>query len=252
VSIRALVNRLLEPRGLEIRKRFSHARRHSACVDLMRRSNFRPGTVVDVGVATGTPWLYESFPESKLVLIDPHPGFAADLARLKDQYDADVFAHALGAQEGELVLHVDERVPSSSSLLAVSPELSTGWAERGIARPVHDAVVPVKTLDRTLAAARYSSPYLLKIDTEGYEREVLLGASGTLSKTDVVITETSVMRRFEGSYEFADLIKLLDERGFRLFDLLDVRTFGSGGPISYLDAAFVRRDSELSRGWGHH
>ena len=32
-----------------------------------------PKTVIDVGVAEGTPWLHEGYPSSKFFLIDPTP-----------------------------------------------------------------------------------------------------------------------------------------------------------------------------------
>ena len=243
MSIRGLVNRYLERHGLEIRPRFQHARRHAASMDLLVKADFRPATVIDVGVANGTPWLYQAFPGAKLVLIDPNPVFRSGLEKLRNTLNADVYAHALGAQAGEAQLNFDEQVPGSSSLLALTPELKSEWAARGVVRTIEKVSVPVRTLDDTLSGKAYEAPFLIKIDTEGYEREVLLGATETLQKTDVVVAETSVMQRFEGSYEFADLVRLLDERGFRLFDLLDVRTFGRGGPINYVDAAFVRRGS---------
>ncbi len=245
MSIRTLLNRYLQRHDLEIRGRFQHARRHSACMDLLLKANFRPRTVIDVGVARGTPWLYEAFPDAKLVLIDPNPVFREALSNLQRSLNADAYFHALGAQAGEAVLQQDQAVPGSSSLLAVSPQLTKQWANQGVVRTVSSVKIEVQTLDDTLRSGAYEAPFVIKIDTEGYEREVLLGAAASLEKTDVVIVEASVMRRFEGSYEFADLIRLLDDRGFRLYDLLDVRTFGRGGPINYLDAAFVRRGSPL-------
>lgn len=247
MSLRTLLNRCLAPYDLEIRERFRHARRHDASLKLLVQAGFRPGTVIDIGVAHGTPWLYNAFPDAKLVLIDPHPLFFDDLNRLSRDLQADVFAHGLGARPGELDLNVDEQVPGSSSLLTTSSQLRQEWAARGHDRPTHPVSVAVRTLDETLRERSYQGPFLIKVDTEGYELEVLRGASESLAKADVVIAETSVMQRFEGSYEFADLIRLLDDSGFRLFDLLDVKTFGRRGPINYVDAAFVRKQSALFR-----
>ncbi|MEY2876371.1 MAG: hypothetical protein RLZZ373_3742, partial [Pseudomonadota bacterium] len=192
-------------------------------------------TVIDIGVANGTPWLYDAFPRAKFVLIDPHP--AAALGSLGDQLNADIYPHAVGAQAGQLILHKDIDVPSSSSCLPVSD-----WLEetRG-ARASTDVTVQVCTLDHTLGS-RYRAPYLLKIDTEGFEMEVLKGAERTLEATGAVIAECSVAPRFTGSYEAAELIGYLADRGFRLYDLLNVRTIGRTGPINYLDAVFVRPD----------
>jgi FkbM family methyltransferase len=216
-------------------------------MDLLVQRGFRPGTVVDIGVATGTPWLYEPFRDAQLVLIDPNPAFAGDLARLRAEHGAHLYPHAVGAERGDIVLHIDTVAPSSSSLLNVSSLITDRWAQAGVPHGFTEVRVPMLTLDETLAAAQYRDPFLIKIDTEGYERNVILGATETLRRTEVVVAEVSIVRRFEGSYEFSELIALMDARGFRVYDLLDVTTFGRGGPINYVDFAFVRRDSALIR-----
>jgi len=37
----------------------------------LKKLQFAPGTVIDVGVAYGTPDLYEAFPTSKFYLVEP-------------------------------------------------------------------------------------------------------------------------------------------------------------------------------------
>src|SRR5690606_38784931 len=117
----------------------------------------------------------------------------------------------------------------------------------GPTRAFSDLIVPVKTLDDTLGS-RFPAPYLLKLDTEGYERDVLLGSSRTLDNTAVVIVEISVAQRFQGSYSFAELVGLLDQHGFRLFDILAVQPLGRAGAINYMDVAFVRKDTAIEFG----
>src|SRR5687767_1502759 len=43
----------------------------SRLVAALARYGIRPATVFDIGVAFGTPWLYEGFPQATLVLVDP-------------------------------------------------------------------------------------------------------------------------------------------------------------------------------------
>ena len=100
----------------------------------------------------------------------------------------------------------------------------------------------MSTLDSLLERHRWQPPFLLKIDTEGHEREVIKGATRMLEQTDVVIAEVSVSPRFEGSYTFAEFIALMDSRGFRLDDILDGQKT-IRGPTRYIDGMFVRNDS---------
>jgi hypothetical protein len=119
------------------------------------------------------------------------------------------------------------------------------WKNRGLDRPTETRRVDVRPLDLMLAE-RYRGPFLIKIDTEGFELEVLKGAIETLAKTELLIVETSVARRHEGSYAFADLIAFLAENGFGFSDILDVQSFNDDGDISYMDIAFARTACAVS------
>jgi hypothetical protein len=61
----------------------------------------------------------------------------------------------------------------------------------------------------------------------------------------MVICEMSVAPRFDGGHSFAELVALLDASGFRLYDVIDMVTLGRGGPVNYLDAAFLRTGLDL-------
>ena len=246
MKLRSMVNTLLRRRGLELRERSAHAKRYEVFLELLARRGFKPATVVDVGVNQGTPWLYQAFPEAKLVLIDANPGSTGSLRELQEQFGADVYNHAVGEHEAQAILMTDLVQPGSSSLLAVSEAVRTEWAKAGVDRTYAHVPVRVRTLDATLADKPYAAPFLIKIDTEGYEREVVLGARECLKRTDVVVAEVSVVKRFDASYEFAEFISLMNERDFALFDILEGKALGKGGPLSYIDAAFVRRGSPLS------
>lgn len=69
-SIKRLVNRMLERRG-HVVAQADLVPSFDRLVRLLDRYGLRPRTVIDVGVAEGTPWLYEAWPDAALVLIDP-------------------------------------------------------------------------------------------------------------------------------------------------------------------------------------
>ena len=88
-------------------------------------------------------------------------------------------------------------------------------------------------------------PFLMKLDIEGYEIEVLKGATKILANTDLLISEVSVARRLEQEARFCELVSHLDHVGFDLFDIIDMSQLERNGRLIYLDAAFVRRGSSL-------
>jgi hypothetical protein len=95
------------------------------------------------------------------------------------------------------------------------------------------------TLDELARERALPAPFALKIDTEGFELEVLRGARRFLEDTLLVVAEVSVARRFEGGYTFAQFIAEMDQRGFRLATFLDL--VGLRRPeLLYVDAVFVR------------
>lgn len=239
--MRSLIRAALRRRGWELKRIGDPVRGYRNFIAGLRERGFRPGTIVDVGVNKGTRWLYGQFEGARLVLIEPLPERAAELKQLAAAHGADVYQQAAGAESGNLILHCDQVQPGSSSPRTYSALLMKHHARSGPPRTFADVTVPVRTLDATLED-RYPSPYLLKIDTEGFELEVLRGATRTLEKTAVVIVEMSVAPRYVDGYSVAELVAILDERGFRLFDLPNMKTLGHGGPLSYVDGAFVHRD----------
>lgn len=242
--LRGALRAVLARRGLELKAIGAPIRGYAEFMRQLRGTAFRPRTIIDVGVATGTPWLYGQFPGAKLVLVEPNARYQADLGQIARTHGADVFRHAVGATAGQVTLHEDQQVPSSSGLLPVAEWVQQHRAAEGTVHTFRELTVPMKTLDETIATS-YQGPYLLKLDVEGYECQVLQGAAETLRQTDLLIAETSVIPRFRGGYSFAEMIDALDRLRFRLFDILNVVTQGQNGPINYIDAAYVRLGSAL-------
>jgi len=236
--LKSLARSLLRRRGLELKPIGAPVRGPDNYIRHLKAKGFKPGTVIDIGVATGTPWLY-AFPEAKLVLVEPNPQFESDLERIKAEHGADILPYAAGIESGVLPLKVDLYAPSSSSFYDASADVQSYWQRRGHDRPIEQRQVDVRPLDMMIDE-RYRAPFLIKIDTEGFEMEVLKGAVQTLSKAACLIIETSVARRHEGSYAFADLIAFLAANDFAFSDILDVQSFDGDGDISYMDIAFTR------------
>jgi hypothetical protein len=107
----------------------------------------------------------------------------------------------------------------------------------GVPRATAPREVPLTTLDSLLAQREWKPPFGLKIDTEGYEREVVRGATRVLEQCEFVLAEVSVASRFEGDCSAAEFIALMRGAGLELVDLLDAAR-GLGG--SHADALFSR------------
>jgi FkbM family methyltransferase len=165
----------------------------------------RPGdTVVDVGSNIGTLTLNAARgvgPRGRVYSFEPHPRtFSFLVDNLKLNHADNVIAHnvALGQTSGQT--HLTDKQQDDQNTV-VSPE-------QGIC-------VPMRTLDEILVDEQRIQ--LLKIDVEGYERFVLLGAEKALDRTDVVYWEAWEPHFSRFGYRRADLMQWFEDHGFRTF-----------------------------------
>lgn len=199
---------------------------------VLRRGGFSPRTVVDVGVGKGTPQLYEAFPNAVQILIEPLSEHEPRLRDILRDYEGQYFLTAIGASDGRAVINVEPRRVSMSSLLERTDSTSTGFeAEK--------REIPVATLDGLMKKHNFQPPFGLKIDAEGFEYQAIQGAPAFLRKTQFVIAEVSVGKRFKESYLFSEFTELMSRNGFFLWDILQM------GGNKFVDAVFRRADSRL-------
>lgn len=198
----------------------------------LRVAGLAPATVVDIGVGYGTPSLYRAFPNAYLVMIEPLREFEPVLKRLAHQHGGEYHLTAVGAEDGTVTINVDPDVLMKSSVLDRSA-LTAGKAT------VAPRKVPLTSVDRLWQLREWPGPFGIKIDTEGFEMAVLQGAREFLQQTHFVIAEVSVAARFEGGYEFADLIALLRDHDLHLMDILNAPR-NDHGRLLFVDAMFTR------------
>jgi FkbM family methyltransferase len=196
---------------------------------------FTPGTVIDVGVAWGTPGLLRAFPDARLLLIEPLAEFDAVLRRLADRRDAVVVHAAAGREAGSIELNVTPALSDASSYASAD------------AVDVRRRVVPVTTVDAEVRRSDLPGPYLLKIDVQGGELEVLAGATKTLEHTELIVLEASLFHLYDGAPDITLVIKYLDAIGFVLYDVFGGDRRPLDGALAQVDLAFARRGGVLRR-----
>jgi FkbM family methyltransferase len=121
---------------------------------------------------------------------------------------------AVGSVSGRRTLRENEYSEMSSFLRPSSAAWGAVVAERE---------VEVTTLDTYCAEHGIERIDLLKIDTQGYELEVLRGAAGMLAagRVGLVYMEVTFCDMYEGLPPFDVLYRFLLDKGFRLVALYD-------------------------------
>lgn len=151
--------------------------------------------------------------EDRIVSFEP---VASSFAILQEQADPDWFVHqiALGNSNERLTI-AQSAEPGSDSFLKPSAYALRHFGER--VRSVGQEEVEVTTLDEIFADAieGLERPrVLLKVDTQGWDREVLLGAERSLRLVDALQLEVSVVEMYEGEPSYLDLLSVAREHGF--------------------------------------
>jgi FkbM family methyltransferase len=184
---------------------------------------------VDVGAFKGT-WTVECMavcPKARYLLIDPLPGNRSDLLALATRHsNVATWFGAAGSEDGEIQLH------SHADQSSVLPAVEASW------QGTETVTVPVRTLDSFLDSGEIAPPQLIKADVQGYELEVLRGASRVLASADAVLLEVSFRELYEGQPLAHDVISYLGTRGFRIADICSYAQ-SADGALQQSDVLFL-------------
>lgn len=172
---------------------------------------FHPRTVIDVGVASGTPELYMAFPDSYFLLIEPLKDFEEDLISILKRYRGSYVLAAAGSSSGWSIFNVHQNHLSGSSL----HKESMGTEADG-----HEVTVPIVRIDDIIKDKQLAGPYLIKVDVQGAELTVLEGAKQVLLEAEVVVLEVSMFEFMKGAPQFYEVISYMNDHGFVAYDII--------------------------------
>ncbi|MBC6994115.1 FkbM family methyltransferase [Neolewinella lacunae] len=144
---------------------------------------------------------------------------------------------ALGAAAGVGEINVSQN-SYSSSLRDLLPEHLEGAPDSVY---VAKETIQLSTVDEQFAALRLAGKKTyLKIDTQGYEREVLKGAQQSLGDVRAIQLEISLVPLYDQGLGLEECMALLTERGFRLVGLEPGFYHSDTGEQLQVDGIFVR------------
>ena len=201
----------------------------------LKSLGFLPRTVIDVGVAYGTPPIYEAFPDAYYFLFEPVRDFEPHLKRQLETLRGEYHLCALGAASGEATIFIPE-TPSGSSLMHTSTDGSDPRLRK----------IDVRTLDGVCADAPLEGPILLKTDCQGGDLAVIQGGSRVAAQCEVIIMEVGMFRYWsQRTPDFADVIIHMKSIGFVPYDFFGYMTRPSDGALGQIDVVFVKENGQF-------
>jgi FkbM family methyltransferase len=238
--ITSALRRLVRWAGFDLRYYHPVSSQHSALQLLLR--SLQIDLIFDVGANTGQTAvdLFGSGFCGRIISFEPLATAHAELARkaaLHPRWTAHPRA-ALGATPGEVKINVAANSVSSSVL----PMLQSHLDAAANSQTVGSESAPVIALDDVAPAyLKGSRAAMLKVDTQGFEWEVLDGAAQTLKNVVAVQLELSLVPLYSGQRLWREYVDRMERLDFQLYFLYpafaDVRT----GQTLQWDATFVRR-----------
>lgn len=182
--------------------------------------------VIDVGANTGQfrDLLRNDVGfKGQIISFEPVKGFVSQLM-LKAQDDNAWQVHdcALGSAPGEATINVT-KVPGLTSFLAPKVDVLPGlWKEDSV---THTEIVPIRTLDDVLSEGGINCEKrhtYLKLDTQGFDLEVLKGAAKSIEHIIALQTEASIKPIYEGMPSYRNALDSLAEIGFDISGMFPV------------------------------
>jgi FkbM family methyltransferase len=233
--------------GLGVNLRQTRPRRSSldAFCRHLKSLGYAPRTVIDVGVADGTIELHTNFPTAEFLLVEPLEEFWPAMSWLSEHYRCQIALAAAGAEDGTAIIHHGKTVGDMHGATLADMEDPAELAANEARE------IPVRRVDTLVREFRLNGPFLLKIDAQGYELDVVTGAEGILPAVDVLIMEVTFFNFNRRQPLVDEVLKFMLARGYFPYDLFGGYNRPLDGALAQVDVAFVKRDGLFRRDHRH-
>ena len=233
------IRKLLNKFGIEIHRFLPGASFEAQIVAAMKKVKI--DVLFDIGANAGqfSLEMRDKGYSGKIISFEP---LTSAREKLTHQASKDVnwIVHertAIGNLDGFVDINISKNSYSSSIL----PMLDLHLNAAANSEYIGSEKTPIITLDSV--AENYLDKFsncFIKIDTQGYETQVLDGAFKTLKRAKGVLCELTLVSLYEGQDIWRDLIMRLEKEGFVLWSLERGFTDNRDGRTLQMDGLFLK------------
>jgi FkbM family methyltransferase len=197
--------------------------------------------ILDIGANTGqfASELFSVGYRGRIISFEPLPNAHKSLIENAQYYENwSVYPRtAIGNTEGNVEINISSNSVSSSIL----PMLNTHLEAAKESEYVSKALAKITTLDKVVGDLRLDNKsFFIKIDTQGFEWQVMDGAVQALSLAKGVLCELSLTPLYEGQHLWLETIERLGNLGFKLWAIQSGFTNINTGRTLQIDAIFFK------------
>lgn len=206
----------------------------------LKSLGFDPKYILDIGAYEGN-WaeeVHSYFPSAKIMMIE---GQTEKQILLNDKIKKNPLLSSrialLGSEEREVEFNIYE---TASSVYKEDNE--TGAKIKKIM---------LELLDNVVSGTPFVSADLIKIDTQGYELEILKGGINTLKNAQVILLEVSFIDIYRDSPLASDILFFMKTNGFVLYDICSLMRRPFDKALFQSDFMFIKENHEFrnSKRW---
>jgi FkbM family methyltransferase len=195
-------------------------------------------TIIDIGANCGqfAAAAAHRFPMARIYSFEPVPDVFEKLKQnVKDQPQIQAFNYAVGNNTGKTRFHRHQYTQASSALTLHRDNNHPYFNQDDVTL----IEVELVRLDDIMTQLELAPPVLLKMDVQGYEKEVLDGAQILIRMVDHIALETSLVQLYNDQPLFDEMHAYIKERGFEFVAPLDIHK-GRDLTIVEMDVLYSR------------
>ena len=235
-----LIKKLFNIFGLEVYRLQPHSDPGTQLIAAMNK--VKTNIVLDIGANIGqfASEIRRKGYEGKIVSFEPVEYARKKLVKSSSK-DPNWIVHektAIGNTNGFIDINISKNSVSSSilNMLDAHSDAETNSIYIGKEK------TPISTLDSVANIYLDElSNCFLKVDTQGYEWQVLDGASSILKKSKGIICELSLVSLYDNQHLWIDIIQRLEKEGFILWSLIKGFTDKRDGRSLQVDGVFLKK-----------
>ena len=196
------------------------------CID----KGLEVNSVIDIGASDGrwTRQCLNFYKDANYLLIEAQEPHKKDLEEMKKiSPKIDYTLAAAGGKLGKIYFNNEQLLGGVAS--------ETAFSENNIE-------VPVTTVDHEIKNRNLKGPFLIKLDTHGFEVPILEGAEEALKNTNILVIEVYNFKIGDKALRFWDFCKYMEEKGFLPVDMVDLLLREKDNCLWQMDMFFIRKD----------
>jgi len=200
----------------------------SKALERCYKRGIKINTVIDVGASNGmwTEQCMNIYPDANYLLFEAQEIHKKALDKFVNKHkNIDYILAVAGNKKGKIFF--DNKLAFGGQ--AYEKKISENLVE-----------LPVSTIDIETKKRKLQAPFLIKLDTHGFEIPILEGATETLDKAELLIIETYNYKLTDNSLRYWEMNVYLEKLGFLPIEIVDFRLRKKDNSFWQMDTFYIK------------